>query len=121
MLWKQERTFFFALAKESAEIHFHPFTYSTLICGVVRPCPHFLVCSDHCANLKVGVALTYPGLMQFVLSSRFLLKELLLLDGMLSKHILTHQEEHRIAWDLLLFFEDEELTSLNGHTMSSRV
>jgi len=59
----------------------------------------FLACSDLCANLKVGLACIYPVLTQPVLSSRFLLKDLLLLDGKLSKHIIPHQEEHRTAWD----------------------
>lgn len=61
---------------------------------------HFLTCSDHCASLKVGLALIYLVLTQPVLSSsRFLLKNLLLVDGKLLKHIVPHREEHRVAWD----------------------
>lgn len=89
----------FSLANYSVEIHFYPFIYSTLISAIVRPYMHFLACSDHCADLKVGLVFIYLMLTQPVLScSRFLLKDLPLVDGKWLKCIVPHEEEHSIAW-----------------------
>lgn len=87
------------------------------------PCTRFLGCAGHCANWKVGLVLVYPVLTQPVLSSRVLLKDLLLVDGKLSKHVVppTSGGAQGSLGLSLLFFEAEELTSLNGHTMSSRL
>lgn len=70
---------------------------------------------DHCANGKIWLTLIYPLLTQPVFSSsRFILKDLL-------KYTVSLHEEHRTGGLSFLFFEDEELTILNGHTTSSIV